>query len=193
MATFTLHTLATAPDASKEALLGVKSAFGMIPNLQAVMAESPELLKAQQALWGLFDQTSFDALEKQVVYLTVIFENECSYCMAGHSMLAKMQKLPGDVVSAIREDQPIADPKLEALRRFTSIMTKSRGWASEEDIEAFLDAGYTRRHVLEVILGIATKVTMNYVNHVAETPNDAFMKGFEWTKPLIPAEDRGAP
>jgi len=183
MSTFKLHTIESAPAGARETLSNVKSAFGIVPNLQAIMAESPELLKAQQSLWSLFDQTSFDALEKQVVYLTVIYENECEYCMAGHSMLAKMQKLPEDVVAAIREGRPIEDAKLEALRRFTSTMTKSRGWASEKDVSAFIGAGYTNKNVLEVILGIATKVTMNYVNHVAETPADPFMKGFEWTRP----------
>lgn len=183
MSKFTIHTIDSAPAESRETLAHVKSSFGMIPNLQAVMAESPELLKAQQALWALFDQTGFDPLEKQVVLLTVIYENECSYCMAGHSMLAKMQKLPADVVTAIREGKPIADPKLEALRQFTASMTKNRGWVSEREIEAFLAAGYSKKNVLDVILGIATKVTMNYVNHVAETPNDPFMKGFEWVPP----------
>jgi AhpD family alkylhydroperoxidase len=183
MTTFAMHTLESAPVDAKETLTSVKKAFGTIPNLQAVMAESPELLKAQQALWALFDQTSFDALEKQVVYLTTIYENECSYCMAGHTMLAKMQHLPEDVVTAIREGRPIADAKLQALRSFTSKMVTSRGWASEADVAVFLAAGYTQKNVLEVILGIATKVTMNYVNHVAGTPNDAFMKGFEWTPP----------
>lgn len=183
MTAFTIHTLQTAPTESRETLENVKSAFGVIPNLQAVMAESPELLKAQQALWGLFDQTSFDAFEKQVVYLTIIYENECAYCMAGHSMLATMQRLPGDVLEALREGRPLADPKLEALRTLVSSMTRNRGWANDREIQDFFAAGYTHKNVLEIVLGIATKITMNYVNHIAETPNDPFMKGFDWAPP----------
>ena len=29
----------------------------------------------------------------------------------------------------------------------------------------------------------ATKLISNYTNHLAHTPNDAFMKGAEWTPP----------
>jgi hypothetical protein len=37
--------------------------------------------------------------------------------------------------------------------------------------------------MLEVILGVATKVMSNYTNHIVHTPYDAFMEGNEWTKP----------
>ena len=40
---FTRHTAETAPAASQPILDGVKTAFGFVPNLQATMAESPEL------------------------------------------------------------------------------------------------------------------------------------------------------
>jgi alkylhydroperoxidase family enzyme len=48
----------------------------------------------------------------------------------------------------------------------------------------FLAAGYTRRNVLEVILGVATKVMSNYTNHIAHTQLDKFMRGNEWLKPV---------
>lgn len=37
--------------------------------------------------------------------------------------------------------------------------------------------------LLEVVLGVATKVMSNYTNHIVHTPYDASMKGNEWTKP----------
>lgn len=37
--------------------------------------------------------------------------------------------------------------------------------------------------MLDVVLGVATKVMSNYTNHIVHTPLDAFMKGNEWTKP----------
>ena len=48
-------------------------------------------------------------------------------------------------------------------------------------MQAFLDAGYNQRHVLEIILGLAQKVMSNYTNHIAETPVDEGMKKFAWT------------
>jgi hypothetical protein len=40
---FQIHTTETAPEKSKEILESVKSKLGFVPNLYAVMAESPEL------------------------------------------------------------------------------------------------------------------------------------------------------
>jgi alkylhydroperoxidase family enzyme len=183
MSTFPSYTIETAPAASKAALESTKAAFGFVPNLQSHMAESPELLAGYSALWDLFSKSTLTPHEQQVVYLTSNFENNCHYCMAGHSTLAQMIKMDPAVIAALREGTPLPDPKLEALHRFATIVVRERGFASDADVEAFLAAGYTRRNVLEVVLGVATKVMSNYTNHIVHTQYDSFMKGNEWTKP----------
>lgn len=191
MNTFNTYTIDTAPANSKPLLESTKAAFGFVPNLQAFMAESPELLAGYSALWDLFAKSTLTPHEQQVVYLTSNFENDCHYCMAGHSTLAKMIKMDAAVIDALRAGTALPDAKLEALHRFTTIVVRERGFAPEAEIDAFLAAGYTRRNVFEVILGVATKVMSNYTNHIVHTPYDAFMKGNEWTKPQAMA-DAGA-
>jgi alkylhydroperoxidase family enzyme len=183
MTKFTVYTEANAPEAAKPALGATKAAFGFVPNLQANMAESPELLAGYSTLWDLFSKSTLTQHEQQVVYLTSNFENECHYCMAGHSALAKMQKMAPAVIEALRNGTPLPDAKLEALHRFTTRVVRNRGWVSDADTDAFLAAGYTRRNVLEVVLGVATKVMSNYTNHIVHTELDSFMRGNEWTKP----------
>ncbi len=172
-----------APAASKAGLEGAKAAFGFVPNLQATMAESPELLAGYSALWELVAKTSLTPHEQQVVFLTSNLENECHYCMAGHTALAKMQKMDPAVIAALRSGTPLPDARLEALHRYTGLVVRQRGWVSDEDTDAFLAAGFTRRNVLEVILAVATKVMSNYTNHIAHTGLDDFMHGNEWTRP----------
>jgi alkylhydroperoxidase family enzyme len=188
---FTSYTADTAPEASKPLLAGVKGQFGFIPNLQSIMAESPELLAAHNALWAEFSKTTLSQHEQQVVFMTAIYENNCHYCMAGHTTMAKMQKLGDDVIAALRNGGAITDPKLEALHRFTTLVVRDRGFVADEEVQAFLDAGYTRRNVLEVVLGVSIKIQSNYTNHLVGTPYDAFMKGNEWSKPAA-AEARAA-
>lgn len=183
MTQFTAHTIDTAPEAARPIFADVKAAFGFVPNLQAYMAESPELLAGYTALWDLFSKTTLTAHEQQVVYLTANFENECHYCMAGHTTLAKMQKMGDDVIAALRAGTELPDARLEALHRFTTLVVRDRGFVADADVDAFIAAGFTRRNVLEVILGAATKLMSNYTNHIVHTPLDAFMKGNEWTKP----------
>jgi alkylhydroperoxidase family enzyme len=98
MTQFTSYTTDTAPEGARPTFEGVKGAFGFVPNLQSLMAESPELLSGYTALWELFSKTTLSTHEQQVVYLTSNFENECHYCMAGHSTLAKMQKMETAVI-----------------------------------------------------------------------------------------------
>lgn len=170
---FVRHTRETAPAASAPILDGVKAAFGFVPNLQATMAESPELLAGYSTLWDLFGKSSLTQAEQQVVYMTANFEHDCRYCMAGHTTLARMQHISEPVIAAL------PDTRLEALHAFATAVVRERGFVPDAAVQAFLDAGYKRRNVLEVVLGVATKVMSNYTNHLAGTPNDSFMKGNE--------------
>jgi AhpD family alkylhydroperoxidase len=183
MTEFTSYTVDTAPEAARPIFEGVKGAFGFVPNLQSYMAESPELLAGYTALWDHFSKTTLTVHEQQIVYLTSNYENECHYCMAGHTTLAKMQKMETAVIEALRAGTPLPDARLEALHRFTTLVVRNRGWVDATDVDAFIAAGYTKRNVLEVVLGVATKVMSNYTNHIVHTPLDDFMKGNEWSKP----------
>ncbi len=180
--TYTVHNLETAPEASRDILAGAKKTFGFVPNLLGVMAEAPPLVKAYTTLSRIFEETSFSPVERQVVLLTVSSENDCAYCVAAHSVIAGMHKVPSDVVGAIRDGKPIADAKLQALHRFTAAMTRQRGWPTEEDTRAFIQAGYTKTHVLEVVLGVGMKILSNYTNHAAATPLDAAFASAAWSK-----------
>lgn len=181
MTNFIVHTKESAPEQSVALLEGAKKAFGFVPNLMGTMAESPATAKGYLTLSQIFDQTSFSTTERQVVLLAASRYNECHYCIAAHSVIAEMQKIPHEVVEAIRNDRPITDPKLEALRHFTTQMVDKRGWISDEDSQAFVDAGYTPQQILEVILGVSFKTLSNYVNHIADTPVDAAFAAKSWT------------
>ncbi len=179
---FAIYTVDTAPEGSKDALRHAKETFKFIPNLEGILAESPATLKSGMALWDLFESSSFSSIEQQVVYLTANYEHGCNYCMAAHSGLAKMIGMAPEDIEALRLGEPLADKKLQALRYFTRQMIEARGWVTDEDIKNFLAAGYTKRHVLEVILGIAVKTIHNYTNHIAETPLDKEFQPYLWSK-----------
>jgi uncharacterized peroxidase-related enzyme len=180
---FIPHDAATAPAASAPMLDAVQQAWGFVPNLHRVLAESPAALEAYGALWTIAEKTSFTPVERNIAYLAIIYENECEYCMAGHSNLSRMAGVDADHIAAVRDNRPIADAKLEALRRFAATVTRQRGAVSEAVVGAFKAAGYSNQSVLDVLVLAATKLISNYTNHIADTPLDAFMKGAEWTAP----------
>jgi AhpD family alkylhydroperoxidase len=179
---YPVHTIDTAPAAAREDLAAASKAYGFLPNLLAVMAGAPALLKAYRTLVALFDETSFTPSERQVVLLATSSENVCEYCVAAHSVIAQMQKVPAEVVQAIRDGRPLADRRLEALRRLTVAIVRSRGWPAATELEAFLNAGYTSAQVLEVVLGVGVKTLSNYTNHLADTPLDSAFAKAAWAK-----------
>lgn len=182
MTKFTAHTVETAPEASKPLVEKSLKAFGRIPGLHAVMAESPAHLEGYQTLHRLFTQTAFDNDEQTVVWQTINVEHECHYCVPAHTMIANMMKVDPAITAALRNETPLPSEKLEALRTFTLQVVRQRGAVSDDQMEAFFAAGYTRQHVLDVVLGLAQKVMSNYVNHMAQTPIDEVVKQFAWEK-----------
>lgn len=187
MTDFTTHSIDTAPAAAKPLLEGAKSAYGFVPNLLGNMAEAPALLEGYMSLAGIFGKTDLSETERQIILMTNNRLNGCTYCMAAHTTISQMANVPADVIDALRTDTPIADAKLEALRKFSIAVTESRGWPTEAQLDAFLTAGYTQQTVLEVILGTALKVMSNYTNHIAGTPLDDAFAPNDWAPDMAKA------
>jgi len=179
---FPSHDLDTAPEASKPLLEQSQKAFGRLPGLHKVLAESPQAYEGYQVLHKLFTETDFDAEELTVVWQAINVENECHYCVPAHTGIAKMMKVSDEISDALRNETALPAPKLEALRTFTVQMFRQRGNVSDEQMKAFFDAGYGHRAVLDVILGMAQKTISNYVNHVAQTPVDDVFKPLAWER-----------
>ncbi len=187
MAQFKQHSAESAPQGGTDVLNRATDTFGMVPNLIATMTESPTVADAYLDLHERFGNSSFSPTEQQVVTLTASFVNECHYCMAAESAVSKMSGVDQDVIEALRHGTPLTDSRLEALRTFTKSVVETRGWAGDDAVGSFLDAGFTKAQVLEVVLGVAKKVMSNYTNHLAETPVDEAFQSFAWQKPELAA------
>lgn len=182
MTQFTIHDEHSAPEASQPILAGVRKSLGFIPNLYGVLAEAPVAAEAYSALTDLVTRSSFTPVERHVVWFANIVENDCRYCMAAHTGLAKLEGVPDDVIEATRRGVPYADTGLEALREFTRSLVVNRGWVAEGELDAFFAAGYTQAQVLEIVVAVAHKVVSTYTNHIAHTPLDKAFQAHAWQK-----------
>jgi uncharacterized peroxidase-related enzyme len=176
MTKFTVHTTDTAPDRSRPLLEGIKKAFGFVPNLYAVFAESPAALQGALAMAEAFSASTLSPAEQQLVALAVSEANDCQFCVAAHSTIAKrIAKADPALVAATLARKPLSDPRLDALVTFTRRMVEQRGFVGDIDVAAFLEAGYSKAQVIEVLLGVGMKTFNNYVDHIAHVPlNDQF-------------------
>ncbi|WP_066224934.1 carboxymuconolactone decarboxylase family protein [Formosa haliotis] len=182
MTTLKVHNIETAPEGSKALLEDSLKTNGMIPGLHGVLAGAPKTLEAYQTLHKLFTESSFNKEELTVVWQTINVEHACHYCVPAHTAIAKMMKVDDAITEALRNETPLEDAKLEALRTFTLQVTRNRGHVTPEELQAFYDAGYGEQQVLEIILGLSQKVISNYTNHIANTAVDAPFQEFAWEK-----------
>ena len=174
------------PQASVPLLKHAQDCFGFIPNMFGLMAHAPGLLSTYQHGYAQFrNDSGFTAVEQELVFLAISIEHGCEYCVSAHSMVARvLSKMPAEVLSALREQAPLADVKLAALAGFTRQMVQTRGLPDRAQVDAFLSAGYSERQILELILAIAIKTISNYSNHLLHTPLDAAFAGHRWQKNL---------
>lgn len=177
---FEVHTKDTAPEDSKETLGKLEGAYGFIPNLGGIMAESPSMLKSLFALAMNFTQSSLNPVEQQLVLITTSAINGCSYCVASHSMAAKKAKMDEDTLENVRTGQPVSDEKLEALRKFTAKVVENRGWLDDGDVEDFMSAGYNKQNMLDVMVGVTMKTLTNYTNHIVKTELNPQYEPAKW-------------
>ena len=180
MTTFPIHSSETAPDGSKPILAEVQKSMGFVPNLFRVMAEAPAAAEAYASLKDIFGRSSLSDTEQQTVLLSVSFVNGCNYCMAAHTTLANMKRVPSEIVEALRTGAPLADTRLDALATLTRSIVETRGWPDAAAKDTFFEAGYGTSEYLEVVVGVTMKTLSNYVNHAADTPLDAAFQTAKW-------------
>ncbi len=181
MLDLTVHTLDTAPEGSRDTLAGIAAARGSFNNMFAVLAESPAVLKGYVELsTQLMQNGSLSRAEFTVVLLSVSREHGCRYCVPIYSRAADRLGIDPAVVRAVRDGGPIDDPRLAALRDFTTALLRQRGRVSEEQTQSFLAAGFGNAQVLEVLGGIALKTLTNYLTQFSNLPLDDDLADYAW-------------
>jgi|TARA_B110000093_G_C12941371_1_gene398129 uncharacterized peroxidase-related enzyme len=183
MAHLNLENISTSP-ITNEILETTKKSMGFAPNMYVTMGANPALLDMYTHSYKSFRANSgFSPVEQEVVFLSVAYENNCEYCMAAHSFVGDMMtKVPTEVTDAIRAGKRISNAKLEILSKLTRSLTANRGNVSQNEINEFLEVGYSEIHVLGIIAGIAVKTMSNYSNHITNPKIDEAFKGRVWKK-----------
>jgi AhpD family alkylhydroperoxidase len=177
---FPVHTLDSAPEASRSALRDVQARFGMIPNLAGAMATSPVLI---QSFIGIFDKVhggNFTEPQIQTVLLTDAVTNGCTWAVALHTALGLQAGLNPADVEAMRAGRSPSDKKLGALSTVARTLIEKRGRLDDQDIERFLAAGFGKDLLLEVIAIVAASTITNYTGSVTNPPLEAMLQTHQW-------------
>lgn len=148
----------------------LKNNLGFVPNIYATYAHSDQALARYMAFAN--GKTSLNNKEKEVVNLVVSQTNGCTYCQAAHTQIGKMNGFTDEQILEIRSGEVSFDEKLDALARLVKAITEHKGNIDEPVLDAFLEAGYTKENLVDVIVGIGDKTTTNLLHNITQIPVD---------------------
>ncbi|TYA74003.1 carboxymuconolactone decarboxylase family protein [Seonamhaeicola marinus] len=148
----------------------LEKAVGFVPNLYATYAHSNTAL--ENYLNFANAKTSLSAKEKEVVNLAVSEVNKCIYCLSAHTAIGKMNGFTDEQILELRAGRASFDTKLNALAQFAKNVTENRGKTDASVLENFLNAGYSKGSVIDVISLVGDKTISNYVHSTTQVPVD---------------------
>lgn len=171
MARLTLHTVDTAPEASRPFVERALAGNGFLPNLIAVLANSPQALETYVTVGQINARAQLTLAEREVVQITAARIHGCDFCVAGHTKLASKQAgLSRAEVAALQNGQDTGQARLDAVRVFAEAVIATRGAVSNEALAGFQAAGFSEQQALEVVLGISLATLCNFANSLAQSP-----------------------
>ncbi len=151
-----------------------------MPNIAAIIANSPKLINA---LVGVFQQVHSSSLsepEIQIVLLTDAVVNSCAYAVAFHTTLALKQGVSAEETDAIRQRRAPVDHRFAALSTLATTLIEKRGHVGQRELDSFLAAGFTKEQVLEVIAIVAASTITNYAGTIANPPLEDPFRQHAW-------------
>lgn len=148
----------------------IVNGVGFMPNIFAVLGLSDNGLKRYISFQN--DKSLLTNKEKEVVNLVVSEANECNYCKAAHTAIGKMNGFTDEQALELRSGQASFDSKLHALVKLSENVVHTRGKVQPKYVELFFNEGYTKGHLIDVILQVGEKTITNYLHNITQVPID---------------------
>jgi AhpD family alkylhydroperoxidase len=148
----------------------LEKAIGFVPNMYALMANSPTALGDYLTLQNR--KTSLTNKEKEAINLIVSEQNNCDYCRSAHSVIGKMMGFTEEQTLEIRRGFAPFNPKLNALVSLAKSITENKGEVLDETKSDFFEVGYTVENLIDVVFMIGDKIITNYLFALTKVPID---------------------
>lgn len=166
---FPTHEVETAPEESRSFLSRSQQKFGFLPLALARHATAPTMLESFDSLLAIFEKTSLTVLEREAVALVLAGKFDCKLCRDLHRRMAQGQGMQPSEIEALIANGDVGDAKRSALSVFVHRVVETRGDVSDTEVGAFVDAGFTPRQALEVVVGIATYTLSIFANRMTRS------------------------
>ena len=155
-----------------QTILGqIEQKLGMVPNLYATLGYADNALESFLEFSGRAGAGSFSNKEIEAIKLAVSEVNQCQYCLAAHTALAKMAGFSEDETLAIRGGSAL-DAKINVLSRAAAELARKRGKLSIEVRNEFFEQGFQEKDLIELISVVTSITFTNYLHGSTEIPID---------------------
>jgi len=160
-----------AASALKRSLKNCHLKLDEAPRFLQIMANSPASLRSYIRADAALVRGQLTPRQREKVALAVAEINGSGYSLSAHYHAGKSLGLTHHEMQLAR-NATAADPKTEAMLRFTQAVVLQRGEVSDEDFQVLGKSGFTDAQIVEIVANIALNIFSNYFNNVAKTEVD---------------------
>lgn len=149
----------------------LESNLGMVPNIYATIGYSSNILEGYLNYASVVSSGVYSKKEEEAIKLAVSEVNNCQYCKAAHTVLAKMNGYTEEETLEIRSGN-YKDKKLNTLIQTAQELVVKRGGISEETKANFFDQGFNEQAFIELIAIVNVVSFTNFVHNATKVPVD---------------------
>jgi uncharacterized peroxidase-related enzyme len=156
---------------AKELLDVVNNAYGMVPNVAKVMANSPAVLESYLQFSAALAGGVLDTQTQDKIKLVTSESNSCDYCKAALCTIGSSHGLSVEDLQSARRAEDNS-PKTAAILELARELVKQQGHISAQAVDDARQAGVTDAEIVETIAVVVNAFFTNYVNNALQTEVD---------------------
>jgi len=177
----TIHTVDTAPQASKPILEGIAGELGLVPNMAGAFANSPTLLSAFDGMRRAVGSGELDPAARETAGVAVGIAVGNRYGVAFHSTILGRLGIDDAEIERMRAGELPSDPKLAATYELARRIVLDRGNVDDDVLARATAAGLGTAEILEILTECAFASLVGLMDNFAgQVELDEFLAARAW-------------
>jgi uncharacterized peroxidase-related enzyme len=149
-----------------------------VPNINKVLAHSPQALKGTVGILGeLYMSSSFPQPVVSMLLYSISLARRCQYCSSMHRLTSRMVGVDEAMLSAVGNNLGSVTPeRVQAIVAFGVKSAMSSNDVAEEDFENLRDMGISDAEIVEIVALSGLGVYLNIVADALKIDVDEMIK-----------------
>jgi alkylhydroperoxidase family enzyme len=177
-----IHTLESAPEASRPILEGIAGELGLVPNMAGAIANSPALLSAFDGMRRAVGSGQLDPAARETAGVAVGTAVDNRYGVAFHSSVLANLGVEDAEIERMRAGELPSDAKLAATYELARRIVLDRGKVDDDVVARATAAGLTTAEILEILAECSFASLVGLMDNFAgRVELDAFLAARAWS------------